>query len=139
MPADTPADVPEHNVTGIDFADHRHFRHAGLPIVDVHAHLMRTTPPDPPEGSLVDPVPSLGQAEMMLEAAARFGVGRVYTMCPADDIPLLRQRFGGRLGFNGPVSKAALDEPDDEVYRRLERYLAEGVELIKFWAAPRGR
>src|SRR5205085_186886 len=39
----------------------------------------------------------------------------------------------------GPVSRTSLDEPEEAIFRRLERYLAEGVEMIKFWAAPRGR
>jgi Amidohydrolase len=139
MSATSHAAVPEYNVTGIDLYDPSRFRYDGRPIIDVHTHVMRTQTPDPPEGSLVDPEPSLEQAEMMLDIAEQFGVGRLYTMCPADDIPPLRERFGGRLGFTGLVSKPRINEPDDEVFRRLERYLSEGVELIKFWAAPRGR
>src|SRR4029079_15846912 len=75
----------------------------------------------------------------MLEVASSFGLGRLITMCPADDIPPLRQRFGDRLSFNGPISRASLDEPEEAIFHRLERYLAEGVEMLKFWAAPRGR
>ncbi len=59
-------------------------------------------------------------------------------MCPADDIEPLRDRFGAEIGFNGPIAKK-LDEPDDVAYRLLDRYLSLGVEMIKFWAAPRGR
>src|SRR5262249_39658747 len=61
-----------------------------------------------------------------------------YSMCPADDIAALRERFGARLGFNGSIAKK-LDEPDDAAYRLLDRFLERGVEMIKFWAAPRGR
>jgi predicted TIM-barrel fold metal-dependent hydrolase len=59
-------------------------------------------------------------------------------MCPADDIPPLRERFGPRLGFNGPISKK-LDEPEDVAYRLLDRFFQLGVEILKFWSAPRGR
>jgi predicted TIM-barrel fold metal-dependent hydrolase len=74
----------------------------------------------------------------MLAAADEFGIGRIYSMCPPEDIPLLRDRFGPRLHFNGPIAKK-LDEPDDVAYRLLDRFLENGVDLIKFWAAPRGR
>jgi hypothetical protein len=74
----------------------------------------------------------------MLDVAAEFGITRTYTMCPAEDIPVLRDAFGDRLGFNGPISKK-LDEPEDVAYRLLDRYLEQGVEIIKFWSAPRGR
>lgn len=133
--------MQEHNVTGMDYADRRHFRHVGPPIVDIHTHLMRTRPSDPPQGPPTGQGPgaSLAQAETMMAVAADFGVGRVVTMCPDDDIAPLRERFGGRLGFNGSIAKKSLDESDDEVYRLLDRFLEAGVEIIKFWAAPRGR
>jgi hypothetical protein len=74
----------------------------------------------------------------MLAVAEEFAVSRVWTMCPVDDIPPLRERFGARLGFNGAIVKK-LDEPDEEAYRLLDRFLESGVSMIKFWAAPRGR
>ena len=36
-------------------------------------------------------------------------------------------------------SKASADEPDEAAYRLLEGYLAAGIEIVKLWAAPRGR
>jgi predicted TIM-barrel fold metal-dependent hydrolase len=74
----------------------------------------------------------------MLQVAREFGVSRVYTMCPPDDIPPLRERFGAMLGFNGSIAKK-LEEPDDAAYRLLDRFLESGIEIIKFWGAPRGR
>jgi hypothetical protein len=59
-------------------------------------------------------------------------------MCQPEDIPPLRERFGARIGFNGPIAKK-LEEPDEVVYRLLERFVELGVGMIKFWAAPRGR
>ncbi len=129
-----PAVPPEHNITGQDFADRRHLHYAG-PIIDVHAHVLRTRPSESKEESEW----SIAQAETMLAVAAEFGVVQTFSMCPPEDIPALRQRFGDRLRFNGPISKKAIDSPDDEAYRLLDRFLELGVDIIKFWAAPRGR
>jgi Amidohydrolase len=138
--APSPTAPPEHNVTGIDYSERRHFHYAGPPLIDVHAHVMLTRPGDPPNGPPrgTGPDASLAQAETMLEVAAEFGIARTYTMCPADDIPALRERFGRQLGFNGSIHKKP-DEPDDVAYRLLDRFLELGVEILKFWAAPRGR
>jgi hypothetical protein len=129
---------PEHNVTGIDYSDRLHFRYQGQ-LIDIHAHVMQTEAAKKENDPPVNPEKRLDQAETMLQVAAEFGIVRIYSMCPAEDIPALRDRFGDRLGFNGSISKKAMDEPDDEVYRRLDRFLELGVEIIKFWAAPRGR
>jgi hypothetical protein len=132
--------LPEHNVTGIDYNERSHLHYTG-PLLDIHAHVLQTRPDDPangpPKGS--GPGASLAQAEMMLEVAAEFGIQRTITMCFADDIPPLRERFGDRLGFNGSIAKKSIDEPDDAAYRLLDRFLELGVEIIKFWSAPRGR
>jgi Amidohydrolase len=125
---------PEHNVTSQDFADRRHFRFVG-PIIDVHAHVMRTRPAE----SKNDAEWAISQAETMLGVAAEFGVVQIYSMCPPEDIPALRQRFGDRLRFNGPISKKTIEQPDDAAYRQLDEFLKQGVDVIKFWAAPRGR
>jgi hypothetical protein len=136
-PAAAPA-PPEHNVTGIDFTDRHHFRYGG-PLIDFHAHVFQTRPNDPANGPpATGPGASIAQAEVMLAFAQEFGIVRTYSMCPPDDIVSLRERFGPRLGFNGPISKK-LDDPDDAAYRLLDRFLDLGVEMIKFWAAPRGR
>jgi predicted TIM-barrel fold metal-dependent hydrolase len=124
---------PEHNVTGLDFAQRAHLVYAGPPLLDIHTHVTMTRPADAPNAP-----GSLEQAVTMLEVAADFGVGRLYTMCPAEDIPPLRKRFGARLGFIGSISKKP-EEPEDAAYQRLERFLAEGIGMVKFWAAPRGR
>ncbi len=140
MSAITSAAPPEHNVTGQNYGERGHFRYAGPPIIDVHTHVLQTRPADPPSGPPLGhgPGASIAQAETMLEVAREFGIARTYTMCFADDIPVLRERFGNALGFNGSIMKK-LDEPDDVAYRLLDRFLAEGVEIIKFWSAPRGR
>jgi predicted TIM-barrel fold metal-dependent hydrolase len=135
-----PAPVPEHNVTGIDYRDRRHFRYNG-PLVDIHAHVTLTRPSDPPSG----PPSSKGegatavQAEIMLSAANEFGIVKTVSMCQPDEIVVLRQRFQDRLEFNGPLSKQRSDEPDEDAYLLLARFLEQGVRILKLWSAPRGR
>jgi predicted TIM-barrel fold metal-dependent hydrolase len=131
---------PEHNITAIDYSDRRHFRYTG-PIIDIHSHVMVTRPGDPKTGppTGTGPGASVNQAESMLEVARAFGIVHTYTMCLPDDIPVLRERFGPVLGFNGSIMKRALDEPDEAAYQLLDRFLELGVAMIKFWSAPRGR
>jgi hypothetical protein len=137
QPSVEPSAPPEYNLTGLDFAQRDHLGYQG-PLVDVHAHIMRTNP-DPEEEAGPSPEPGLAQAGVMLAVAEEFGIVRTYSMCPPDDILPLRERYGPRLGFNGPIAKAWIDEPDEAVYHRLDRFLELGVEIIKFFAAPRGR
>ncbi len=127
--------TPEYNVTGQDYSERQHFRYMGPPLIDIHAHVMRPRNFDKPDIIVED---NVNQARMMLDVAAEFGIARTYTMCPVEDIPLLRDAFGDRLGFNGVINKKK-DEPDESAYRLLERYLEQGIEILKFWAAPRGR
>jgi hypothetical protein len=132
-----PASPPEYNVTGVSYADRRHLCYAGTPLIDIHAHVTMTHPSDPPGfpgGS--GRAGSIAQAETMLEVAREFGIGRTITMCPPQDIPPLRERFGALLGFNGPIHKRE-DEPDDVAYRLLDEFLEQGIEVIKFWGPPR--
>jgi predicted TIM-barrel fold metal-dependent hydrolase len=131
---------PEYNVTGIDFADRRHLRYHG-PIIDFHAHVMRTRPSDPPTGPPLGKGPgaTIDQAEAMLDVGSEFGIHQTVTMCPSDDIEPLRERFGDRLAFNAMINKRTPDESDDEVYRALDRALELGVKVVKLWSAPRGR
>jgi predicted TIM-barrel fold metal-dependent hydrolase len=135
----TAAELPEHNITGVDYSDRRHFRYSG-PLIDIHAHVLQTRPDDPKNGPPTGKGPgaSLAQAETMFDVAEEFGIRRIYSMCFPDDIPPLRERFGDRIGFNGSITKK-LDDPDDAAYRLLDRFLELGVNIIKFWAAPRGR
>lgn len=130
---------PEHNVTGIDYEQRGHLAYLG-PIIDIHAHVMVTRPGDPPTGPPLGTGPgaSLAQAETVLRVAEEFGIGQTITMCLAEDIPPLRERFGDRIGFNGPIMKKAAADPDAAAYQLLDRYLELGVKIIKFWSAPRG-
>jgi hypothetical protein len=136
----TTATPPEYNVTGVDYAERGHFRYQG-PLLDFHAHVMVTRPGDPSSGPPLGKGPgaSVDQAALILEVGAEFGIRQTVTMCLVDDIPPLRERFGDQLIFNAVISKTRADEPDDDVYRTLDRYLELGVRVIKFWSAPRGR
>src|SRR5579884_3953848 len=109
-----PPPPPEYNVTGQDYADRRHLRYAGPPIIDIPAHVMLTRPGDPPSGPPLGTGPgaSADQAVTMLDVAADFGIGLTVAMSPADDIPVLRARLGDRLRFNGMLNKKTADEPD---------------------------
>ncbi|MFN4261435.1 MAG: amidohydrolase family protein [Gemmataceae bacterium] len=130
---------PEYNQTGIDLYDQTGFRYRGLALIDVHAHVTVTRPPAA-EGQPTAPVESnLEPAERMLDVAQQFGVRKIYSMCPVEDIGVLRERFGDLLAFNGSIAKSKIDEPDAAAYARLDNFLAAGITLLKFWAAPRGR
>jgi predicted TIM-barrel fold metal-dependent hydrolase len=120
---------PEHNVTGIDYGRRQHLTYTGTPIFDTHAHV--TVPREGPDGGLF-------QAEQMMEVAAEFGVERVWSMCPPEDIAPLRERFGSRLHFTGSITRKA-DDPPEAPQRLLDRFLEAGVDMLKFWSAPRGR
>ena len=135
----TPEAPPEYNVTGADYSDRGHLHYSG-PIIDVHAHLFQTRPSDPKDGppSFTGPDPSITQAETMMEVGREFGIVRTYSMNPPDDIPVLRERFGSSIGFNGSIAKK-LEEPEDKAYALLDRFLELGVVMLKFWSAPRPR
>lgn len=123
--------LPDYNATGQDFGRREHLGYSGPPVIDVHAHVTMTKPDESAEGAST-------AAELMLAAAAEFGIGRTYSMCPPHDIAPLRERLGTAIAFNGMISKKP-DEPNDAAYRTLDRFLEAGVEMVKLWAAPRGR
>ncbi|MGE3806893.1 MAG: amidohydrolase family protein [Gemmataceae bacterium] len=136
----TTSPPPEYNVTGQDYKQRGHLRFGG-PIIDIHAHVMLTRPGDPPSGPPLGTGPdaSSDQAATMLEVASDFGIVQTYSMCLPADIPILRARFGSKLEFNGSIIKKKIDDPDDDAYRLLDEFLKQGVKIIKFWGAPRGR
>jgi predicted TIM-barrel fold metal-dependent hydrolase len=133
------ARLPEYNVTGQDYGQRGHFTYTG-PIIDIHAHVTMTTPQEKPDGPAggAGESGSLEAAALMLDVAAELGIQRIYSMCPPQDVGALRERFGDRLGFNGPISKKP-EEDEDAALRNLDQFLQHGVEIVKLWAAPRGR
>ncbi len=131
---------PEYNVTGQDFADRRHLTYAGPPIIDFHAHVTMTSDKDGTSGAAGGSgrEGSVAQAELMLEEAVKFGIEKTISMCPVQDIAPLRERFGNALGFNAMINKKP-EESDDDCYRVLDQFLAERIQVVKLWSAPRGR
>ncbi|QEL18672.1 amidohydrolase family protein [Limnoglobus roseus] len=123
--------LPDYNATGQDFNSREHLVYSGPPIIDIHAHVTMTRPEEKAEGVS-------NAAERMLATAAEFGIGRTYSMCPPQDIAALRARLGAAIAFNGMISKKP-DEPDDAAYRTLDQFIQVGIEIVKLWAAPRGR
>lgn len=132
--------TPEYNVTGQDYGQRSHFTFSGPQIIDFHAHVTMTSPEDKaagPAGGWGDKGSS-DSAALMLDVAAEFGINRVLSMCPPQDIAPLRARLGDRLLFNGMINKKP-DEPDDAAYRNLDQFLEAGIKCVKLWSAPRGR
>ncbi|QVL33107.1 amidohydrolase family protein [Telmatocola sphagniphila] len=132
---------PEYNVTGQDYTDRRHFRYSGPPLIDIHSHVTMTAPSDGSTGAAGGSgrEGSTEQAEVMLSEAREFGIARTVTMCPVQDIAPLREKFGDALVFNGMINKKKIDDSDDEAYKSLDAFLAEGIKILKLWSAPRGR
>ncbi|OWK37458.1 amidohydrolase family protein [Fimbriiglobus ruber] len=127
--------LPEYNVTGQDFGQREHLGYSGPPIIDIHAHVTMTNPVEKTD----EPASWVSNAaELMLATATELGIARTYSMCPPQDIAPLRERLGRAISFNGMITKKP-DEPDDAAYRTLDLFLQAGIEIVKLWAAPRGR
>jgi len=130
----------DHNVTGQDYSQREHFRYVGLPIIDIHSHVTMTKATDKPDG----PAGGAGRegssdaAALMLDIGTKFNIGLTVSMCPASDIAPLRERLGAKIRFNAMIGKKP-DDPDEVAYRNLDEFLAAGIDIVKLWAAPRGR
>lgn len=95
------------------------------PIYDVHVHLS-----------------TLEAARCFFEVADTFGVEKVWSMTPFDQVDELSRAFGDRLRFIAVPDYTRRDEPNtftSDWLRRIEQFAAKGVKVCKFWAAPRGR
>ena len=94
------------------------------PIWDVHTHL-------------VDPEAA---AECM-KVAALFGVEKIWTMTPLEQVDELRDRWGDRLVFITVPDHRHRDDPETfgaGYGRRIEAYAEKGAAVCKFFASPRG-
>ena len=95
------------------------------PIWDVHTHLH-----------------DLPSARLFFQVADLFGVDRVWTMSPLEEVDALRAEFGERVQFIAVPNYKAFREPETfttDWLRRIEAFAAKGCRICKFWAAPRGR
>jgi predicted TIM-barrel fold metal-dependent hydrolase len=135
-----PEALIEHNTTGIDYSDRAHLDSKWRGIIDFHSHVTMTAPSDKTEGPAggAGAEGSTESAASMLRVASTFGVETIVTMCPSQDIAPLRKAFGNRLRFNAMVIKKP-DESDESSFTEFGRFLEAGVDIVKLWAAPRGR
>lgn len=91
-------------------------------IVDVHAH--------------VNPVAT---AARFFEAADAYGITKVVSMTPLDDVPVLRTAYGKRLEFIAIPRWRRME--NSAVFQKqwltdLEAFREVGARRMKFWMAP---
>ncbi|VTS00395.1 amidohydrolase family protein [Tuwongella immobilis] len=135
----TQGDAPEWNRTGHDFSQRQHLHYTG-PIYDLHAHVTMTAPSDQAAGPAggAGAAGSADSAARMLDIGQQYHVIQTVSMCPPQDIVPLRERLGDRIRFNGMINKKP-EEPDSAAIDLVDRFLEAGIEIVKLWAAPRGR
>ncbi|MCX5660633.1 MAG: amidohydrolase family protein [Planctomycetota bacterium] len=95
------------------------------PIWDVHAHIN-----------------DVESARLFFQAADAFGIERVWSQQPYDQLDALRAEFGERIQFIAVPDYFRRNEPDTFTtnwLKRIEQFAAKGARCCKFWAAPRGR
>lgn len=113
------------NTLGLDYrAEAGKLPYRG-PILDVHTHLI-----------------DLDAARTFFEIADLFGIGKVWSMSPLENVDALREAFGERIEFIAVPNYAAAGVEDTfttDWLRRIEAFAAKGCRVAKFWAAPRGR
>lgn len=95
------------------------------PIWDVHVHIN-----------------DVESARLFFQAAEAFGVERVWSQQPFEQMEPLRAEFGERIQFIAVPDYFRRNEPDTFTtawLKRIEQFAAKGAKVCKFWAAPRGR
>lgn len=97
-------------------------RRGSVKLIDVHTH-----------------VRSAADAGLFFEAAAWYGVERVLSMSPLENVDELRRSFGERIGFIA-IPRWGQMKPEREFQQQWLADLAEfrrrGAKLCKFWMAP---
>ncbi len=113
------------NRLGLDFvAEAARLSPWPYPIIDVHSHLSGAR-----------------AATVWARAAAEYGVQRVYSMTPLEELDALADVLGERIrfiaipDFHAPDRRTALSSG---YAQRLRHFAARGVQIAKFWSAPRG-
>lgn len=84
----------------------------------------------------------LEAARLFFAVADRFGVDRVWSMSPLEQVDAITAEFGHRVRFIAVPNYQAYKESDTfttDWLRRIEGFAAKGCRVCKFWAAPRGR
>lgn len=80
-------------------------------------------------------------AHLLMEVADLFGIDRLWSQSPLEDIDPLRAEFGDRIEFVAVPNYAAKLQEDTfttDWLKRIELFAEKGVRICKFWAAPRG-
>jgi len=112
---------PPYNLTGVNFHDVPKRAVTGS-VIDVHTHTQK---------------PHL-TAEF-LRAADAYGIGRIFTMAPLEDVDPLRAAFPGRFEFI--AIPRWQDAPSREDFfriwhKRIDSFYEKGSRIIKFHMAP---
>lgn len=112
---------PEYNRLGLDYR-HPPARRSRGPICDIHSHIHAGP-----------------QSLTFFEAARLYGVTRVYSMSPVDDLPTLRENFGQAIQFIAVPRWRDFGLTDGFRSRWIEElsvFREYGAPLCKFWMAP---
>ncbi|MDA8377043.1 MAG: amidohydrolase family protein [Planctomycetia bacterium] len=113
--------VLSHNRLGINYRDIPQRKISGL-IIDAHTHTRE---------------PALTRE--FLRAADAYGIGKIWTMAPLEQVDALRAAFPGRFEFIAiPNWKnlAPCEEFITDWRQRIDAFYARGIRLIKFHNAP---
>ncbi len=110
-----------HNLTGVDYSRPPKRKTGGL-VIDVHTHTR-----------------DAALTREYLRVADEYGIGRIWTMAPLEDVDALKAAFPGRFEFIAIPKWQNLGPGDDfiaEWMRRLDEFYKRGSRLIKFHMAP---
>jgi hypothetical protein len=114
------------NRLGLDFRQEATRLPWTQPIWDVHTHLH-----------------DLEAARLFFQVADVFGVERVWTMSPLEEVDAITDSFGDRVEFiavpNYKQAKERSDTFTTDWLKRIEGFAQKGCRICKFWMAPRGR
>jgi hypothetical protein len=118
-------ELPHANRLGLDYAaEAARFPGLPFPIWDVHVHL-----------SGVDAV------KVFRQVLDLYGVGRVYSMSPLEEVDAITAVLGDRVRF---IATPDFHDPDrchalgPGYAARLDEFARRGARIAKFWSAPRG-
>ena len=117
----TPPNVPPHNRLGINYRAVPPRKIPGL-IIDAHTHTRE---------------PALTRE--FLRAADAYGIGKIWTMAPLEDVEALREAFPGRFEFIAIPKWQNLSAGEEFVKEwrcRIDEFHTRGSRLIKFHNAP---
>lgn len=120
-PTPSAAVTPPHNRLGLDYRQIPHRKVAGL-IIDAHTHAH-----------------NVDLTRQYLRVADDYGIGRIWTMAPLEDVDAMQAAFPGRFEFIAIPKWQELSSQEsfiDDWLRHLDAFRAKGSRLMKFHAAP---